>query len=170
MGINEEIYIYNDENRIPLNWYADTTRFHLAYIVAPTVRPGCNLFSALLEYKYFPPSTPKNKQYHVAMVRWKDCIHSIISIPKEYENHAKAVAKLSGLRIANGIPTLRSDKKVYYFPIEFDNLFTLENEKDHPLYRVVGFAEAFKAVERQMVNIITHGGVDKIIHELRTLK
>lgn len=125
--------------------------------VAMTQRPGVLLFLALLEHTFFKPGTEDNDKLVVHVINWNNTRWVIITIPLIDKVKAEGCAKKSGLRVADGIPIMISNKGKESFPLDMDNVFCLENEKDSPVYKGITSADAMREAEMQLV--------DKIINE-----
>lgn len=129
-------------------------------------RPGVMLFSALLEHKYFPPRTPKNKQFIVHITKWHDITYIIVSIPKKKHPYAKGVAKYTGNTIINSFPVLFEDGDIYKFPVFGNNVYTLENEHGHPLYKGITAKDQMLHIEDQILeDIIDSKAAKKWVQE-----
>ena len=111
----------------------DKNSIYLVGMIRPP-RPGVRSFFQKLEYSYFPPGTDKNDDFTFAFVEWEGTIWSVAGIPRDYFEIAKEIAKEFKVRIAGGIPNMVSEGKVIFFPIDGDNVFTLENTPDHEVY------------------------------------
>ncbi len=141
----------------------------VSYIVMMSPRrPGVMLFSALLEHKYFPPGTPKNRQFIMHITKWHDMTFGIISIPKKRHPYAKGIAKYTGNTIINAWPTLFDGGSIHNFPVYGDNIYTLENEKGHPLYKGTTVREKMLHIEDQILeDIIDDESTKKWLREQR---
>lgn len=117
-------------------------------------RPGVMLFGILLEYVFFPPGTKKNEEFHMHFVNWEEMMFGIISIPKKKKIYAVEVAKISGTRIANGVPTLISEGQVAMFPVDSNNVFTIENESGSPVYKGSYARDVMISIEDQIIKDI----------------
>lgn len=131
----------------------------VALVMLPT-RSGVRSFMTFLEYKYFPPATPLNHHFRFAIVKWGGLRWIVIIIHKKHLETADNLARLFGLRRANGIPhvisfdsvegaqgvaTTRDPRyaampfgelggKVETFPLDSDNVWTMENIEGHFIY------------------------------------
>lgn len=114
--------------------FGEDKRFiHFAGLLNPP-RPGVRLFAVKMEYFHFEPGTPKNDEFIFHIVNWEEMTFGVISIPKEYMDLAKKVAQEVGLRIADGIPHMLLGGQSRPFPMDTDNVFTLENVSGHAVY------------------------------------
>lgn len=121
-------------------------------------RPGVVLFSVMLEHIFFKPGTEKNDNFVMHMMNWQDMTFGIISIPTNMKKAAEEVAKHAGVRIADGVPTMFDPSgTVEIFPISKNNVFTLENESGHPMYKGIELREAMLNIEDQLVDKIFEG-------------
>src|SRR4051794_11530087 len=73
----------------------------IALIIQPN-RTGARSFCTFLEYKYFPPATPMNGHFRYCIVKWEEQRWIVIVIHKKFLPEADKLAKLFGLRRANG--------------------------------------------------------------------
>ena len=111
----------------------DERLVHFAGTIIPP-RVGVRLFVVKLEYFYFEPGTPRNDEFIFHVINWQDMNWVVVSIPKEYMELAKKVATEVGLRIADGVPHVITARQVYVFPMNTENVFTLENVSGHEVY------------------------------------
>jgi len=130
-GIGKQIPVSDEELR---KFGEDKRLIHFAGLINPP-RPGVRLFAVKLEYFYFEPGTPKNDEYIFHIVNWEEMVWGVISIPKEYMDLAKKVAAEAGLRIADGTPHMIIGGGQRRFPMNTNNVFTLENVSDHLVYK-----------------------------------
>ena len=146
--------------KINTEWFKDTSRIHYICSINPP-RPGVHLFCSTLEYKFYPPGTEKNKDFTFQLIKWKvddlEMIYAVASIPMKEKAYAEATAKIVGMRIANGVPTLINGGKPNFFPIQCDNAFTIENDTDHIIYKSIMHQKAFTQIEMQLCEMIHNG-------------
>jgi len=117
-----------------LRRFSNDERFiHFVSMSTPR-RPGVMLFAVKLEHWHFPPDTEKNDDFVLHVIEWQNMLWMVVSIPRQYMNLAKKIAAESGLRIADGIPTIITPGGTQPFPIDSDNVFTLENVPGHAIY------------------------------------
>ena len=112
----------------------DPTKFS---VIGDVCRPGVRLFMVRLEYIYYPPLTEANKLFDVFMVEWpRDTPFgwAVLTFPIEDREKAELLAKETGLRFANGVPTLLGDG-IQVFPMQGERVWTLENTPGHPVYQ-----------------------------------
>jgi hypothetical protein len=134
---------YRETTEEELRRFSSDERFiHFVGMAKPR-RPGVNLFAIKLEHWYFPPDTEKNNDFILHIIEWQNMTWMVISIPREYMDLAKKIAAKSGLRIADGIPTIITSKRIQPFPMDSDNVFTLENVSEHAVY-----GSGFVAIEK----------------------
>lgn len=88
-----------------------------------------------LEYTHYQPKTDRNDLFGLVLVQWQGVHWAIITIPKEEAPLMQEVADQCGLRVANGVPTMIGGGGIARFPVDGDNIFTLENKPDHPVYQ-----------------------------------
>ena len=166
----QKIYGYNE---IDIEWFKDPKNIHYICMTVPP-RPGCHLFCTILEYKFYPPNTDKNKEFILQIIKWKvdgmEMIYTIVSIPEKEKAYAEAVAKMVGMRIANGVPTMLGGGKPHFFPINVPNAFTIENEPGHPIYSSSHHSQAFEKIEGALCNMIYAGGGPEVENALESLK
>ena len=139
-------------------------------------RPGVALFSTILEHKFFPPGTPKNEEFQLATIRWvNDSVWFISSVPITYFMHAEATAKFAGISLKKDLFPVMNDGPVsvlasvsresweteikklpgmQIFPLYLGvNMYTMENSKDHPIYKNMSSEEIMEG-ERKMIDDI----------------
>jgi hypothetical protein len=97
-------------DRIDPNMLKDTSQSHYIGLMSPP-RFGVQLFATLLELTFFPPDTDQNKLFKLHLMKWsgalkEDMIWNIVSIPKDYEAHAKACMDKAGLKAVRAVPTV----------------------------------------------------------------
>jgi hypothetical protein len=97
-------------------------------------RPGVSLFGVMLEYIYSPPQTDANNKFQLFLINWQRLIWAVYSIPKDEFKNAEFVSEKTGLRIANGVPTMLHDGKVDQFPMNAKSVFGLENKPGSLIY------------------------------------
>jgi hypothetical protein len=132
------------------------------HCVGLTTRPFVKYFCAYLEYVHFTPDTPANDEYQFRMIRWQGFMWAICSIPLSKKHFCYEVAKEAKLKLANGIPfktgiilgARRPEKTkeipielIKWFPINGDNVFTLENLDGNPIYEGIGGRQDVEAEE-----------------------
>lgn len=155
--------------QVDIAWYKDPKRTHYAGLMFPP-RPGVMLFSTLLEYTFFPPSDPsRNKLFNISIFKWEEMVWSVISIPKEFEAHAKACVNKAGLRIADGVPTMLGAGGPKRFTIDVPNLWTLENESNHPVYKHLNAHGALMNVEVQLCDVIMGGDLQRAEEQIKKM-
>ncbi len=115
-------------------FFADPHYIHYAGMLSPP-RPGFADCIQMLEHTHFAPGTLRNDRFHVRVINWQGIIWAIVSIPMAEKELMMRMAKVNGLRIANGIPIMLGDGGVHRFPVDSRNLFVLENVSGHPVYR-----------------------------------
>lgn len=129
-------------------------------LVTMANRVGARVFMTFLEYKYFTPGTPMNAHFRMACVTWAEIKWFVIIIHKKHLEKADHLAKLFGLRRADGVPTViywegydkvqgvaavrdpATAKKVApdlrevveRFPLDAPNVWTMENIAGHFTY------------------------------------
>lgn len=140
------------------------------YLVADLSRPGTSLFAVRLEYTHFPPRSEKNKDFEVTLIKWPEDIEilwSIIAVPMQYRSIVEEVAANAGLRLAEGTPMMFGSSGEHLFPVQGNNVYTLENIKNHPVYTaseqdLINLKEA----ESKEVDAILDADIQKIYHEM----
>jgi hypothetical protein len=105
----------------------------LVCMVGPR-RIGILSFIVFLEHRYFPPGTPKNELFQVVMMEWQEMKWCVVVIPEKDVKTGDDLAASLGLRRADGVPTLLSAAGVVRFPLDQDNVFTIENVPGHFAY------------------------------------
>jgi hypothetical protein len=81
----------------------DPSLFHVIFMFD---RPGANYFANYLEFTYFPPDGPLNKELQYRAYRWHDMLWAIISIPVEKQQLCYETAEITKMRLANGLPCM----------------------------------------------------------------
>jgi hypothetical protein len=108
------------------------------HFVIQASRLGGRLFIVKLEYENYPPRTAKNKDYDLTIAKWPDddwgLLWFVVSIPKKDYNLAEQVAKETGLRIADGVPTIIDMNGCVHFPISGPTVFSLESNAKSKVY------------------------------------
>lgn len=117
------------ESRI---FFADQQWIHF---VGMAQRPGVADCLQTMEHSHYPPESDGNDNFHLRILQWEEIVWFITSIPRVDYKKMEAVALACGLRITNGVPRIINDKGLSSFPIDQDNVFTLENIPTHPIYR-----------------------------------
>jgi hypothetical protein len=108
------------------------------FIVSWAGRPGAQTFMTKLEYEHFTPGGPLNVEYEFYAVLWQDIPFHVCSIPMSKRALAEKVAKETHMRIADGYPNLLGGGQQLRFPIHGNNVWSLENEADSPVYKGQG--------------------------------
>lgn len=98
-------------------------------------RPGVSDCVRLLEYTYFAPDTPRNALLHVRAIDWMGILWIMISLPVSDIDSMNKVVNACRLRVANGVPYIFDGAGTHSFPVSNDRIFTLENIRDHPIYK-----------------------------------
>jgi hypothetical protein len=115
----------------------DESKFFIIGMLVP-VRIGVTLFGSLLEYRHYPPDTPKNDLFQLVMSRWEKMLWGIMSIPIEDKVYAERTAKECGLRLSDGIPSTINpsdpDNWVFFPVTDSPRVMTLEYISDHIAY------------------------------------
>lgn len=100
-------------------------------------RPGVTRFLITLEHQHFPPSTARNAEFQLILVKWPDdgpLLWYVVIVPLLTFPEVRRVAAETGMRVADGVPTLLERSGVRRFPIDHGRAFTIENDLDSPLY------------------------------------
>ncbi len=120
-------------------------------------RPGVELFATRLKYEHFPPWTDKNEDYVLRIINWQDMIWIIIDIPGECIEVARKIAEESGIKFADGVPTAISSEGRVQFPLDGENVFTMENLPQHRVYNnIMVEAEALLAEEDAQIDKVVN--------------
>lgn len=123
-------------------------KFTIVGMVQP-LRPFVLLFGMILEHRYYDPrNRALNDQLQYFIVNWKHMRCAVIAIPLEDRPKAEECARESYLRLADGVPTLITEKGPEFFPIQGPTVFTLENDWDHIPWKPHQIAEMLE-VDRQ---------------------
>jgi len=162
-----------DENDIKV--YTDEKWSHFIGSMLPQ-RPGVGLFSTVLEHKFFPPGTEKNDEFLLLTIKWvNESVWFVSSIPTKYIAYAEATAKFVGVALkkdqfpmmSNGPVTILTSVKRESWEQEFKNvpemnifplyhgtnIYTMENTKDHPIYKSMNAQEILEE-ERKVIGEI----------------
>lgn len=145
----------------------------LLHFVGMKDRPGVHLFGQGLEYRYFPPETPRNEQFHLHGALWEELEWMIFTIPAKVSRFGDRVAAEVGLAIRHGYPaTLEVPENVLVhatsvsgimdkarnakrFPIHGKNVRTLEYPPGGQMASIMnapGGAEMLKFAEEMFVD------------------
>lgn len=107
-------------------------------LVSMAERIGIQSFVVFLEYRYFKPGTEMNKHFHFAIVDWMQMKWFVVIVHKRHLETVDKLAKLLGLRRGNGIPHMitfeRGQPIKARFPLDTDNVWTMENIEGHFCY------------------------------------
>lgn len=114
-------------------FFADPKFIHYVGMLNP-LRPGVPDCFHTLEFQYYKPRTARNHLYILRLLEWCDMLWGIVSIPIEEKHLMERAAKVNGLRVVDGVPTL-FDGGVHHFPVSNSRIFTLENVPGHPVYK-----------------------------------
>lgn len=123
------------------------------FIVTMMTRPGAGVFLVDLEYHHYPPGSPKNHDFQMIVSVWSDMEWATIHVPIEHKELVEEVAKRNGMRLADGVPTLLGNGAPEVFPVNGDNVFTLENVADSPVYKGGG-DKVMREQQRRIEEII----------------
>jgi hypothetical protein len=150
---------FKEPTKEDLKLYSSDDWCHFIGIAEPR-RPSALLFSVILEYKFFPPETPKNDEYILLSTEWMNALWMTNSIPIKYKAYADSVASFVGLDIKPTLPVANppviasvsyenweqhlKDAGFKIFPIHGKNMYTLENTKDHPIHMGVDINKWFE--------------------------
>jgi hypothetical protein len=132
------------------------------HCVGLATRPFVKYFCTYLEHVHFTPGEPINDEYQFRMIRWQGLVWTVCSIPLSKKHLCYEVAKEAKLKLANGIPfktgiilgarrpeltkTIPSEL-IKWFPINGENVFTLENLDGNPIYEGMGGKQDVEAEE-----------------------
>lgn len=107
-------------------------------IICMTSRLGASLFIVKLEHTYYPPRTELNDLFQLKICKWpeKDPMYwFVVTVPEKDKDKVEIIALECGLKIASGIPMIIDCNGEEKFPFCSDNSFSLENTKDHLIYK-----------------------------------
>jgi hypothetical protein len=116
-------------------WVADPKWIHFAALIQ---RPGVGACAETLEHAHYKPGTPANDLFNLRLIPFGGFPWALISIPLEDRPKMERAAAASGLRVANGVPTMIGPEGVTRFPVDNERIFTLENVSGHPVYKNQG--------------------------------
>ena len=129
--------------------------FFINYVCMIT-RSGVKEFVTQLEHTYYKPLTDRNNLFIVHILMWQDIPWFIISIPFEEKHLANDVLSSCGLRVTDGTPTVITASGIEQFPIFGENVFTLENTPEHPIYKNdENTNKAMREMEKEAIDRIT---------------
>ena len=112
-------------------FFDDPTYIH--YIVL-LIRHGAEDCVQMLEKRFFPSGTAQNALIHVRFIEWEDLPWFVVSIPINEKDKMERIAKVNGLRVANGVPHMLSWGRVVEFPLNNPRAFCLEYISGHHAY------------------------------------
>jgi hypothetical protein len=128
-------YAVPEDDQAFLEFVKDERWMHLIGMLIPP-RPGVTEFMTTLEYTHFIPGTDRNELFQLRIWQWMDIAWVIVTIPRDDEEKARTVAKQAGLRLAPAFPvSVDPDGNMVMFPVQGENVFTLENQRGHPVYK-----------------------------------
>jgi hypothetical protein len=156
-------------------------------------RPSFGLFTATLEYQFFPPDTPENADFIILATGWlHESVWMTVSIPTSKTHLADAVAKYCGLKILNTFPVgcinfpafatvgmeawedlKDDDPKWEAFPLHNGtNMHSLEQSDDHPIRAGTMTADEWHEYETDLMGKIVgeHEWTDEDDKEMRKFK
>lgn len=121
-------------------------------------RLGTEELTTKLEFTHYKPQTARNDLMVLRVLLWSGIVWFVISIPASEKYLMEEVVSLCGMRIVNGVPTIFEEGKISQFPIKSDNVFTLENVRDHPVYQNdPSINTALKIAEQETIEKIRNG-------------
>jgi hypothetical protein len=135
MAIVKDGGILVDEPDEDLRVFIDDPHFihYLGMLIPP--RPGVADCISLLENTYFKPGTTRNDLFVMRIIEWEELTWVMVSIPISDKGLMEKAAQVSGLRVADGVPTMLQGGGVSHFPVSNERVFTLENCSGHPVYQ-----------------------------------
>jgi hypothetical protein len=108
-------------------------------------RIGLHGWMTQLEYTYYRPDTPANRDFNLTIMRWPEHMPAtpmttwvVIRIPRAGEGVAKSLLWQHGLKFAGSkdaeggpyVPIMIGGGKTHKFPLFGENIFHLENHSD----------------------------------------
>jgi|GEM_PF-6266949 len=89
-----------------------------------------NVFDCMetLEHRHYKPGTPENAKFVLAMQVWFGNTWVIASIPEQDQPWMKTAAAVSGLKVLNSIPAVKTGTGIVRFPIDAKLVFMLQNK------------------------------------------
>ncbi len=126
------------------------------YVVSLSSRWGAKIFNVFVEYTLFPPSIPaRNSLLNVGITKWEGSLYFVLEVPLSESETIRKKARLIGMKICDGIPTIVDRDERKYFPLSGKNVWTLENrERPHQ------YLPPFISEEQEITNI--QNGIDPI--------
>lgn len=140
------------------------------HIVLSVSRPGCKIFSTRLEHEIYPPRTPANENMQISILTWPDDIKlfwMIVTIPERDQQIACDIARECGLEVKRGCITVLGPT-VETFPLQGDNVFSVENLPGNPVYKNVRLTNmSIEDQENAACDSILEADILKFKQELR---
>jgi hypothetical protein len=135
---------------------ADPCWVHYAAIISPP-RPGVWECLTLLEYDHFPPGTPMNQEYILAVCEWDETAWAIVSIPLEKKQNMEDLARYCRLQLLRCIPYIIDSTVRHPFRNQNMEMYLLENMTVSSDSREA--QAVYRALHRQMEETIArhHG-------------
>ena len=99
------------------------------HVVVLTMRPGANLFCVWLEHEHFNPLTDREPLMEFRYVYWMKQAFILITIPFGDWRLIHRAAKVAGLVVRDGFPTVINENGVYLFPMQSSRICSLENHE-----------------------------------------
>lgn len=131
------------------------TRFPRLFIPILSTRLGAHIFIVRLEHTHYPPGRPENRDFQMMRLRWQDLEWWVVSIPDADKRLAEDVAARTGMRLADGVPTVFEKLSLFgapalalgslrkadadtvdVFPLSGPEVWTLENDANSKLDRM----------------------------------
>lgn len=114
----------------------------LLHLVGLLTMPNIQFCFVKLEYGYFPPLTPENKDFSMIIVKWEEQLFGVASFPRKYADEALDITHGLGLYFADGVPTMLTVgagrqpqqvlKEARHFPMQGENVFMLQIDDKSP--------------------------------------
>lgn len=103
--------------------------FHCIGMIVPR-RMGILIFLAKLEGKHYFPGSLNSGNIVFHLVDWKGYKWVILTIPKEDVSFAEELAKENSLTMTKGSPSVIAKGKIFPFPVQGENIFTLTSSQE----------------------------------------
>jgi len=117
------------------------------FIFSMSIRPGSLRFFHEMEHTFFMPGTELNAKYSIVYVNWSEMTWIGARIPISMQACAHVTAKRTGMRVADGVPTMIGGDGFIQFPLNGPHVYALENASGSKVYESMGAAEEMRKEE-----------------------
>jgi hypothetical protein len=156
-GDGAGVMMHDDDGRPMVSLYEPGKLVELLddeylFVFSMSIRPGALRFMHELEHTFFPPGTELNMKYSLIYVNWSQMMWIGVRIPLEMRTCADVTARRTGMRVANGVPTMIGGGGIIQFPLNGPHVYTLENESGSKVYDGQNAAEEMRKDEIMELN------------------